>query len=151
MFRAIDRENPDVIAYPSTLVRKRLEDRVISEGERMIADLRTANVSATKGDYHNTVAPNVQALAKRVGILKRRFPGKRIVCTKRAIDSAFRRSNIHPDATVIMDTELVGQELQFGDDPIFLYLSIRFGREGSPGISTIVGIISRKSRTATGR
>ena len=85
-------------------------------------------------------APSIQTLAKRVEMPRRRFPGRELVCTKRDIDNAFRRVNLHPDAVVIMCTELVGSELGLGDDPLFFYLALPFGWNGPPGIFLFLGI-----------
>ena len=106
--------------------------------------MRAANAHATKTDYYPMVAPSIQNIARRNAMLKRRFPGKRIVCTKRDIESAFRRICIHPEAALIMCTELVDKELGISDDVIVFYLALPFGWNGSPGIFALVGDYIRK-------
>ena len=125
--------DPKVLVSPSTLVPKRLPDRTMSSEKRLIADLRSANNYTRKEYYHATTVPNVATLAKRVEMLKIRFPGKNLVCAKRDIDSAFRRINLHPDASIIMCTEVIGSELGLPDDPMFYYMALPFGWDGSPG------------------
>ena len=126
--------NPEILSSPSTLVPKRLPDRTLSSDKRLIADMRGVNNYTSKLDYHLMSVPSIQGLAKKVALLKRRFPGKSLVCTKRDIDSAFRRLNLHPDSVVIMNTELKGDEMGLTKDPIIFYLALPFGWNGSPGV-----------------
>ena len=125
--------NPGVISSPTTLAAKRLPDRTISQDKRLIADLRTINMYTNKTDYRLMKVPDIQCLAKRVAMLKRRFPWKTIFCTKRDIESAFRRINMHPDSVYIMNTELIGSELGIADDVMVCYLALPFGWNGSTG------------------
>ena len=127
------------MATPSILVQKRLPDRTISEDMRLIADLRSVNLYTMKEDYRKMAAPSIQTIAKRVALLKRKFPGKEIVCTKRDIDSAFRRISIRPEAAIIMCAELVGKDLGVYDDCVCFYLALPFGWNGSPGIFALAG------------
>ena len=130
--------DPKILASPSTLVPKRLPDRTMSNDKRLIADLRSVNNYTKKEDYHAMTVPNIATLAKRVEMLKRRSPGKQLVCTKRDIDSACRRVNLHPDASIIMCTEVLGSEIGLPDDPMFYYLALPFGWNGSPGCFALV-------------
>ena len=68
--------NPEVLSPPSTIVAKRLPDRNLSDGKRLIADLRESNMFTTKKGYRKMAVPDIQVLAKRVDMLKRRSPGK---------------------------------------------------------------------------
>ena len=78
---------------------------------------------------------------------------ERIVRTTRNIDSDCSRVHIHPDATVLMNTELAGQELRLGDDPILFYLAHPVGRNVSHGISSLLGDyikeVTRSCRSVT--
>ena len=68
--------DPGVISSPSTLAPKRLPGRKLSEDKRLIADLRGANNFTRKEDYHAAVVPIIETLENRIGMLRRRFPGK---------------------------------------------------------------------------
>ena len=126
--------NPEIMSSPSTLAPKRLPDRTLSSDKRLIAGMRKVNNYTSKLDYRLMTVPSIQSLAKKVALLKRRFPGQRLVCAKRDIDSAFPRLNLHPDAVVMMNTELKGEELGLEQDPIIFYPVLPFGWDGSPGV-----------------
>ena len=133
--------DPNEIYPPSTVVPRRLPARTMSEVKRLIDVLRATKMSATKGDYRRMNVQNIQSIGIRVGTLKRRFAWNCLTCTAGNIDSAFRRINSRPDASIIMNTEPVGKELCLEDDPVFFYLALHFVWNGSTGAPPSVGDI----------
>ena len=136
-----DAINPDVpmIPTPATTVVKKLPDWAISTDVRIISDLRLATMFCEKSDYPDIYLTDISEIAMRAIVIKRTWPNVKVVCCKRDIDSAFKRVWTHPDMCAMLCTEFSGEFFDMTGNIFFLYLTLPFGRRGSPAYFPCVG------------
>ena len=93
-------------ATTPTLVAGEIPGVAISSDMRLIADIRIVYRSCAEFAYRATQVKQIKDLAREGLILKKRFGGREINCARRDVDSPSRRILTHPNAGVIMRTEL---------------------------------------------
>ena len=126
----VAREDAPLIATPTTTAQKRMPGRTLSSYFRIISDLRYTNLFFRKADYPEVKMTDIEKIADKVIATKMRWRGIPILCTKRDIDSAFKRASVHPDMCAILCTEFSANQLGLvngGETVIFLYLALPFG------------------------
>ena len=137
-----------LIATPTTTAVKKLPDRSISKDFRIISDLRYTNLFRMKSEYPDVQVTDIIQLAERAVSVKRKWSGLLSRCTKRDIDSAFKRIRVHTDMSLILCAEFrerfftaarTGEEKETEESIIFLYLVLPFGWRASPGYFSLVG------------
>ena len=131
-FETIGGFSSDIEMTPTTLVPKRNPDRSLSTEKRIIADLRRINLYFDQSEDYPAVLPTVDALAKKIVCLKRKFPTQPVLLTKRDIKSAFRLIRLHPLMAKVMGTEMRGHHFECVDDVVIFYGVLPFGWGSSP-------------------
>ena len=117
----------DIEMTPTTLVPKRNPDQTLSTEKRIIADLRRINLYFDQSEDYPVVLPTVEALARKIVCLKRKFPTQPVLLTKRDIKSAFRLIRLHPQMAKVMGTEMRGYHFECLGDIVLFYGVLPFG------------------------
>ena len=103
-----------LIATPTTTAMKKLPGRSISNDFRIISDIRYANLFCIKSDLPDVKLTDIGLIAGGEVALKRKWPNSPARCTKRDIDSAFKRTRVHPDMSLILCAEFGGMFSAWG-------------------------------------
>ena len=122
-----------VISVPMARVPKMLPDRTLSDKGRVIWDATPVNQTCHKTRHPPALQPRHSEMARIILWWKHRFPGLRVLLSKKDVSDAFKWIPVRQEDTRLFAADLPGQA--FGSEcPItVIYNTLTFGWTGAPG------------------
>ena len=127
------KELDGVVSVPMARVPKMMPDRTLSSKGRVIWDATPVNQTCAKTNHPPAYQPRHSEMARLVLWWKHRFPGLRVLLSKKDVSEAFKWVPVRQEDTRLFAADLPAQAFSSEYPLTVIYGTLTFGWTGAPG------------------